>query len=399
MTVFYIISAPMLEFVLSRRGPLLLIGLSTVVLTFPTLLSLSEGKVFTWQVYPMVALGAGVVLAAQLSRVQKISLAALFSMSVFVSFCFRGSGTQTVFPNYPSNLEQRAQLLENVVAVTGWNYDVFRERAYFVGNQREHDFSIIYEQEFKKQRPNLNVNIDGVLIVHNSFAKFFEELNGEQKPNWAAVSQLIPRVMYSAGTSGGIQCKTLHLAGDFQICYYAFSQKRPLKWNNLGYPYRSLAETNPFRADQRRGVRVLDSNSAILYLNICSNLEDDCTIFFKVIITPEQFVRLEITGMPVAVPDPAVNPAWVAAIEDLTIEIDCKNQKPKTFEALTLLGFSDDRYTRDRVPNFLAPVQLEFPLACKSPSNIAIRSKPGHSFFNNYIRRPLPRIYLEWKRI
>jgi hypothetical protein len=389
--IFYIFSSQVTEWVLERFTKVSLTVLILIALLQGfKLQSILQLKPVAWETGVLIILS--VILCyltfARLKSPQKVSMAVLCFLALTTHYSFLQKYSDEKLAKYDRSNSDREIAFRQIIDRTGWNYDFFRERAYFVGLRNGNDVSEIYEQNYDQGHPEKNDEFDGVIIVPAKTVPFSD---------WASLKTLLPAEIYNLASTGQINCAMTETVGRNQICYYKFVDRNAdVNLNNLGYPFRSKQEPPLFEVDSKSGVRVVDKDKAVMYENICSNLEAACTIFFQVSIVPKKFVKLRVTGLPLSSPNMDVNPVWPAAIQEMKVQVSCGDKITETSE--TDLGYTVPG-PKFGGPILLAPFEKQIQLGCINPGKIVVRGVHWtNSVDTNFTFKKEP-FELEWKRL
>jgi hypothetical protein len=277
---------------------------------------------------------------------------------------------------------------KTVAQTTGWSYKQFRGQTLIVGVDRESDLSLLYEDALKSPDSHKAQAIEsyhGLIAVRLAEANFIQD----GKIDWQSLKNLLPEEVVTAGLSNSIVCKKILRTESFQFCFYDFKNKVvKYKWNNIGYAYQYI-QPILFQIKGHSGLVLKNQNAAVFYINACPSLGPQCTVYFDLNIFDNQ-VSFEILGDPVGVPDPAPNPAWVASLQNLSLEFTC-DKKTVVQNIVSLVGFESRRAT------FLAPFLTSIKLPCKNPRQISLRGS-GQSIFHSFTFDKLEPFKIDWNR-
>lgn len=278
---------------------------------------------------------------------------------------------------------------ETVAQTTGWSYEQLRSQTLIVGVDRESDISLVYEDALKSSkkvnRTSALNSYDGLIAARLSEADFI--LN--EKIDWQSLNKLLPQEIINAGLNNTIICQKKIRTKHFQFCFYNFKDRSvKYKWNNIGYAYQ-YNQPALLQINKALGVFAQNNSSALYYINSCKSLGPQCTIYFSLKIIGDK-ISLEILGDPVGVPDPAPNPAWVASLQNTTLEFSC-DSKLHVQNIASLVGFESRRST------FLAPFATAIKMPCKNPSRISIMGS-GQSIFHSFTFDKIETFKIDWNR-
>ena len=398
--VLSLLTAQMFGYILQRPGLKSWLLIVSTLGSFYFFRRMHFVSVPPWQTVVAIIISIFVVILGcrKLPTVQKIAVVAFFILALLLQRLYLGlPGETQKFPNYPTNIDRRRDVLRQIITMTGWNYETFRERTFVIGRHPEHDYSIIYEQLYDKTYPSLIKEYDGLILVHRSFSGFLERRAGQLEVNWALVRSSLPIEIWNASQNGWLKCVDLVVSSPFEFCLYKFNGPK-VTWNNLGYPYRPKVEPPLFEVTSHQGVKKIDKNAAVLFLNRCANMEPDCTIFFEVTLQPNRNLLVRATGRPIAVPDPAPNPAWSVSMRELRLEVSC-GAKKITYLFASHLGVPEGDLANVYAPSFLAPFENHFLLMCENPSKVSIVGEKGLTVLNNYTYKEMIPFRLDWERL
>jgi hypothetical protein len=323
-----------------------------------------------------------------------IGLLMLVTLSAFLAKLSQGEARGTG-RKYDNRAVERAGLLEALAEKTGWDYKTFREHTFIVGIHREDELQFIYQQYLEKRTPGMpKSQYDGILVINRNTASF---LGPNSEPDWDKLRSKIPDEFYLAAIRNELKCQETKKIGNFEICFYEFKDSEiQFTWNNLGYPYL-FRQPALVSINESQGVERPDSVSWVFYINSCENFDPVCSIYFMVKQLKEGFLEVTVLGDPLGMPNPIPNPLSYLTLNDLKIEVDCKNKGTELFTLASQMGIklnADGSFTQ----GFLTPYQQIIPQKCKSLERLAVVANTVHtgSIYGGWKDSPFR---IEWARV
>ena len=265
-------------------------------------------------------------------------------------------------PNPYLRVEDVKPALSEIIRYTNCSYSEFKERTLFFGLHREADLSLLYNDLYGATPDKCTPNKSILLVVKPSVPYTYTDF----KPN----------------------CSKNITAGSFELCFYdsIYHEEMPRK-NNIGNAYLPGQKALADISDSQNSYQTAPGNY-LFYLNNCSFPEPSCVVYFQIKFLDAAHLKLTILGDPVAAPDQATNPAWVARLSDLKLNIVCKNKKSELYPYKNI-GWELERNT------FLAPYDEVFETDCVEPKQIDLSGRLD-GIQNMYWHEPEKNFKISW---
>lgn len=254
--------------------------------------------------------------------------------------------------------------LKEIIQLTNWSYNDFKNKTLVYGVDREADLNLIYNDLYQELK---------LLNTEPEFRNYSLIL----KPNNAfTYTSLKPDCVQEVKTEL------------FNLCFYKNqADNLILRKNNIGHAYGANQE-NLVTVTQKIQAQQVNDKEFLFTFNNCENLQPNCTVYFKLQKINDKQLLFTALGDPIAVPDQAINPTWVVSFQDFKINLICENKNYELSPYKTI-GYEKDRDT------YLAPYGEVFNFDCNKIEKINLSSQYS-SYFRMYKRELNQNFSAQW---